>query len=159
MYQAEQRTVTIPVIENHDLYPEYRAHGWSVADHAEPGRAGLMMDGCVDALAMPAELGERVQRILSIHMLAGPVLSYPADGRWVFLTEPGRRNALPDDVATENVAAARPGTCLRIPAGRRGSGEVRWVSCPERGRQAPPRQAVICAARRALSEVVQQQSA
>lgn len=122
-------------------------------DRDKTGRVALMVDGHVHALTMPAQLGEKVQRILSIHMLAGPVLSYPAKRQWVFLTEPDPcPDRLPDDVATENVTTVRPGKWLRIPAGRRGSADVHWVACPEPGRQAPPWQAVVSAARRALSE-------
>lgn len=142
-----------PGTETPGLGSEYRSHGWSVDDHDEAGHSDLVVDGHVSALTMPAELGERVQRILAIHMLAGPVLSYPAERRWVFLTEPGTHQAhLPEDVATENVTIARPGTSLRIPAGRRGCGDVGWVMCPETGRQAPPWQAVVSATRRAVSE-------
>jgi hypothetical protein len=154
MYQSEQGIATAAAAKIPDPCSECRSHGWSVDDQDKSGRLALTVDGHVHALTMPAQLGERVQRILSIHMLAGPVLSYPAERRWVFLTEPDpRRDRLPDDVATENVTTARPGTRLRIPASRHGSAEeVRWVVRPESCRQAPPWQAVVSAARRALSE-------
>jgi hypothetical protein len=160
MYHSEQGLATASAPGTPDLRSEYHSHGWSVDGQDKSGRMALMVDGHVHALTMPAQLGERVQRILSIHMLAGPVLSYPAQRRWVFLTEPEPLpDRLPDDVATEDVTTARPGTRLRIPAGRDGSAEVRWVACPESGRQAPPWRAVVSATRRALSEAVLERSA
>jgi hypothetical protein len=163
MYHSESRIATLPPdgrSEVHELCSEYRSLGWWVEGKAETDQITLIVGGRASALAMPAELAERVHRVLSIHMLAGPVLTFPAKGLWVFLAEPdAQADCLPADVVAKNVTAARTGTRLRLPASRRGFGEVRWIARPEAGRPLPPWQAVVSATRRALSEELLRHSA
>jgi hypothetical protein len=156
MYQPEQMprspsdTTELPV-----LCSEYRAHGWWVDADERVGRISLVVGGSVGALLMPAELGTRVHRILSIHMLAGPILAYAAQHLWVFLTEPNTdRDHLPDEVAAWKVTEVRPGKRLPLPVSRRSPDGVRWIVAPEAGRPAPPWRAVVSATRRAMSETV-----
>ncbi|CAM06487.1 hypothetical protein SACE_7331 [Saccharopolyspora erythraea NRRL 2338] len=91
-------------------------------------------------MLMPAELGARVQQVLSIHILAGPVIAYP--DRWAVLTEPGghdRTGAL----SRGPVVAARAGQRLPLPP----SADARWVG----GLSQPPAwQTVVSATRRAI---------
>ncbi|EQD83935.1 hypothetical protein ACFQ0O_37825 [Saccharopolyspora spinosporotrichia] len=99
-----------------------------------------MIGDQVGALLMPAELGARVQQVLSIHILAGPVIAYP--DRWAVLTEPGghdRTGAL----SRGPVVAARAGQRLPLPP----SADARWVG----GLSQPPAwQTVVSATRRAI---------
>jgi hypothetical protein len=161
MYQPEQapgtpsETTELPL-----LCSEYRAHGWWVDADQHVGRITLVVGGSVGALLMPAELGARVHRILSIHMLAGPILAYPVQHLWVFLTEPNTdRDHLPDEVAACKVTEVHPGKELLLPVSRRSPDGARWIVDPESGGPAPPWRAVVSATRRAMSEMVLDHSA
>jgi hypothetical protein len=160
MPQTENRTNRTAVSEIDELSAEYLDQGWQVSSDRHTGHITLIIDEGTDVVSMPADLAERVHRILRIHMLAGPVISYSADDRWAFITAPEPNpDPLPDDLVTEQVTGVRPGTRLRLPANHRGFGGVRWIARPEPGRSAPPRQAVLSAARRALSEALLEHTA
>ena len=116
--------------------PEIDALGWQV----EGGM--LLLDVHVGALFMPTDLAARVHHVLSVHMLAGPVIAYP-DG-WALITGPDVRE-LPDDPVLRPVAAGRPGERVPLPPEH----GARWINRPT---DPPAWQTVISATRRALAE-------
>jgi hypothetical protein len=156
MFHSEEITRITPntAPDLNALCSEYRAHGWWVDGNEKTGRISLVVGGSVSALLMPAELGAKVHRVLSIHMLAGPVLAYPAERQWAFLAEPDtHRDGLPPDVAAWKVTDVRPGTWLRLPMPRPRPHDVCWIDSPEPHRPTPPWQAVVSATRRAMSDM------
>jgi hypothetical protein len=122
-----------------------------VDDDPATDRVSLVVGGTVSALLMPAELGAEVVRVLSIHLLAGPVIGYQSEGTWAFLTEPaGSGSQLPSGVAAAQVVAVRPGRRLSLPPSSPSPDVVRWINEPGNGCPKPPWQAVVSATRRVV---------
>ncbi len=111
-----------------------------------------MTDKNVGALQMPSELGAEVNRVLGIHMLAGPVISFPVAQAWVFLTEaPSELDGVPDALAEWDVYQAPRGATLRLPLSHPAAGSIHWINEPGPAHPNPPWHAVIAATRRALA--------
>lgn len=127
-------------------HTEYRSYGWWVEHDPNTDRTMLIIGGRVAALRMPADIAARVHQVLSIHLLAGPVL---ADGDdWVLLTEPDGRGNIPEDL--DEVTALPTGSRLALPS----LDDPRWVGAPRTNRPAPSWQVVISATRRARADVL-----
>jgi hypothetical protein len=112
----------------------------------------LAVSESVNAIVMRAELGIETQSLLSVQMLAGPVIALPGDtADWVFLTGPA------SSIGTRTLAALshlgvrlkKPGTFIPLPPSRLNDGVVRWSSGPTVGRDLPPWTAVVAATRSA----------
>lgn len=99
---------------------------------------------------MPASLAARVHRVLSIHLLAGPVLAYP--GEWALFADATGRRELPTDLTDRDVTWGRTGRRLPLPAPDVELGDTRWINRPRADRPPPPWQTVVAATRRATAQ-------
>ncbi|RJO68321.1 hypothetical protein D5S18_33415 [Nocardia panacis] len=101
------------------------------------------------AITMPADLGERVQRLLATEGVAGPVVHHPRARRWTFLTGPaGPEDAhIGAELFRRYATVACTGSEVALPSAEdERTGYRVWIRRPESTEQLPPQAAVIAAA-------------
>jgi hypothetical protein len=107
----------------------------------------------VEAIGMRAGLAAEVNSMLSMAMLAGPVLAYSgAPERWIYLTAPATStsNAVLADLVRLGVSLFPVGSLIALPCAENRD-TARWINHPLPGRPLPPWQAVVAAVRRTSS--------
>lgn len=107
----------------------------------------------VEAIGMRAGLGAEVNSMLSMAMLAGPVLAYRGTPeRWIFLTAPATSTstAVLADLVRLGVSLFPMGSLIALPCAENLE-TARWIDRPVPGRPLPPWQAVVAAVRRTSS--------
>jgi hypothetical protein len=134
-----------------------RAHyeelfGWPVSVQVGQRQLVVALGQALDAITMPADLGEKVQGQLGIAMLSGPVIA-PSDGeRWTFLTQGA--NTMPgevvDGLGDHTVRHAAAGAYAVVPT-EAGAGGWRWINEPRPHQMLPSAYAVVATARRLCS--------
>jgi hypothetical protein len=134
-----------------------RAHyeenfGWPVAVQVGQRQLAVALGQTLDAITMPAGLGQLVHAQLGIAMLAGPVIAHPDDGRWTFLTQSATMvsGEIVDSLEGQQVRHAAAGAYTVIPTDA-GNGGWRWISEPRPHQMLPSAYAVIATARRLCS--------
>lgn len=130
--------------------------GWPVNVDELAGRLLLTTGANVDAITMPAFLGERVLARLRITLQAGPVIATPGGGWWTFITElaTAPRPVIPNDLLALRVRMAPRGPYTVLPPTIAQPGHWSWIAFPQRGHQPPMWAAVIAVTRRiALNSV------
>jgi hypothetical protein len=104
------------------------------------------------AIAMPADLGERVQQKLAQTQIAAPVVHHPRARRWTFITGPAQPDTLSTAVSAElfrlyaTVACTGSQVVLPSPDDER-TGYRTWIQPPENATPLPPLTAVVEATR------------
>ena len=130
--------------------------GWPVSVQVGNRMLIVAIGQTVEAVTMPAGLGDRVHAELGIAMLSGPVVSAPDGARWTFLTKPldHLRPNTTADLSHLRVTVAPHGSYVALPANPGvTTGLVwRWIQRPAPGRVLPPAYAVIAVTRR-LAEI------
>lgn len=127
-------------------------YGWPTGVDLTTGHLVLAVSESVNAIVMRAEVGIETQSLLSVQMLAGPVIALPGDfADWVFLTGPASSISTRTLTVLSRlgVRLKKPGTFVPLPPSRLDSGVVRWSSGPTVGRELPPWSAVVAAIRSA----------
>ncbi|GAB3883445.1 hypothetical protein GCM10029964_042800 [Kibdelosporangium lantanae] len=131
-----------------------RAHyeelfGWPVSVQVGQRQLVVALGSALDAITMPAELGERVQGQLGIAMLSGPVIAHPDGTRWTFLTQGA--NTIPGDIVDglgdHDVRHAATGSYTVVPTAV-AAGGWSWVNEPKPHQMLPSAYAVVATARR-----------
>jgi hypothetical protein len=126
--------------------------GWPVLLEVTSRRLVMRTGTALDAVVMPATLGEQVLAELRIAMLGCPVVAEP-DGSWVFVTEPvdGPCPAMPPELISAQVRTLPSDSRLVLPKvlHRRGVGRS-WVTACRRQPLAPWH-AVIATSRRVIA--------
>ena len=130
--------------------------GWPAT--VEEGPA-VIAGEAVDTITMPPAFGALVQAELQIMMLAGPVVSGPAEESWAFLTQPAntRSPAVPRDLLALGVRLVPAGSRVVLPEASGRSGRWTWVTPPTPGREPAIWSAVIGAARRVAARLLAEQ--
>jgi len=124
--------------------------GWPVIMDIEPHRIVLPAGDVLDAITMPAGLGDVVLIELRIGMLAGPVITDSHGDWWTFLAMPVTtpRPDIPAELRGLGVQAVPPGDHVILPNLVAAAGSPHWIEHP-RGRHClPPRSMVIGTTRR-----------
>jgi hypothetical protein len=127
-------------------------YGWPTGVDLATGHLVLAVSENVNAIIMRAELGIETQSLLSVQMLAGPVIALPgARPDWVFLTGPASSISAKTLTALSRlgVRLQKAGAFIPLPPSRLDGGMVRWASGPTVGRDLPPWTAVLAATRSA----------
>ncbi|MBP2323456.1 hypothetical protein JOF56_003841 [Kibdelosporangium banguiense] len=127
-------------------------YGWLTSVDVATGRLVLAVSESVNAVIMRVELGIETQSLLSVRMLAGPVIALPGDcPEWVFLTGPASSISAKTLTALSRlgVRLQKHGTFVPLPPSSLDGGMVRWASGPTVGRDLPPWTAVLAATRSA----------
>lgn len=126
--------------------------GWPVLLEVTSRRLVLRTGTALDAVVMPATLGEKVLAELRIAMLGCPVVTEP-DGSWTFVVEPvdGPCPVMPPELVPARVRTLPTGSRLVLPRVLHPSGIGRsWVA-PCRRRPLAPWHAVIATCRRVIA--------
>lgn len=127
-------------------------YDWPTGVDPATGRLVLAVSENVNAIVMRAEIGIATQSLLSVQMLAGPVIALPGEtSDWVFLTGPA------SSISTKTLAVLsrlgvrlkQSGVFVPLPPSRVDGGVVQWSSGPTVGRDLPPWTAVVAAIRSA----------
>jgi len=129
-----------------------RAHyeeqfGWPTTVQIAEQRLAVGLGTALDAITMPAALGEQVHAQLGIAMLAGPVVGHGPD--WTFLTQPmaPMRPTFMVNLVMHGVRYAGTGAYTVIPSVRADQ-DWQWVSEPRRNQMLPSPFAVAATVRR-----------
>lgn len=156
-------TTTFPAPEWLRTLAAARTHyeellGWPVRVQVQQRYLTVPVGMALDALTMPATLGEKVLAELTISMLAGPVTADPGGDWWTFLSHPAPapRLGVPAALRRLRVHPAPRGTPVIIPTSLDGGGESRWqwIEPPRPGRSLPPWSVVVGATRRVAAGAV-----
>lgn len=154
MTASVMTTMTQPAPEWLRELAAARAHyeelfGWPVSVQVGQRQLVVALGSALDAITMPAELGERVQGQLGIAMLSGPVIAHPDGNRWTFLTQGA--NTIPgeivDGLGDHDVRHAAAGSYTVVPT-TIAAGGWRWVNEPRPHQMLPSAYAVVATARR-----------
>jgi hypothetical protein len=124
---------------------------WSVSVDVENQRLIVPVGAELDAVTMPASLGEKVHQELLIAMLAGPVLRDPSGRWWTFLVKPNLkvRSELLAELRRLKVYPTPTGAHVILPNAVDGTdGMWRWIQQPQQHRPLCPGSVVIGLARR-----------
>ncbi len=102
--------------------------GWPVRLQVQQRRLTVPVGTALDALTMPATLGDKVLAELRIMMLPGPVATGPGDDWWTFLSHPATASCLgiPAALRRLRVHPAPQGTPGIIPTHVGGDDHSRW---------------------------------
>jgi hypothetical protein len=129
--------------------------GWPVAVEVSSRSLTLTAGQVIDAVGMPAALGELVQLQLQLMMLDGPVIAGPRAGWLTFLAEPSSspNPMLPPDLEDALVRLAPRGEHVVVPIARavHRLRDVRWLNPPRPRRRLPEWTVVIGATRRVVA--------
>jgi hypothetical protein len=132
-----------------------RAHyeelfGWPVSVDIEPRRVVVPVGEVLDAVTMPAALGEQVLAELHIAMMAGPVIAGPNGTWWTFLTQPATasRPEIAAELHAVKVCLTPRGAHAILPTADDNNGAWRWIAPPQHSSTLPPWSAVIAVTRR-----------
>lgn len=137
-----------------------RAHyeelfGWPVSVQIGQRQLVVALGHTLDAITMPASLGERVHGQLGIAMLTGPVIAHPDGANWTFLTQGA--NTMPgeivDGLGNNEVHHSTSGEYTVVPTECGGGGWC-WINEPRPHQMLPSAYAVIATARRLCSAAV-----
>ncbi len=130
--------------------------GWPVRMEVGQRCLTVPVGRALDALIMPAPLGEKVLAELTIMMLAGPVTTGPGGGWWTFLSRPvpAPRPGVPAALRRLRVRPAPRGTPVIIPTPVDGDSGWRWIQPPHSGGSLPQWPLIIGATRRVGAEAV-----
>lgn len=132
--------------------------GWPVQMQVQQRCLTVPVGPALDALTMPATLGETVLAELTITMLAGPVTADPGGDWWTFLSHPvaASRLSVPAALRRLRVRPAPRGTPVVIPThpGGDGANGWRWIEPPHPGRSLPPWSVITGATRRVAAAAV-----
>lgn len=125
--------------------------GWPVSVRVSDRVLIVAVGATVSAVTMPAALGMLVRNELGVAMQRVPVVSDPEGLKWTFLTRPPEdlRPGVTGELATVDVALARPGGHVVVPTSPTGRSAVRaaqWIDPPSR--TLPPAYPVIAVTRR-----------
>lgn len=107
--------------------------------------------GCgLDAIVMPAQFGETVQKSLEMSLLDGPVIASPDRRRLVFLTQPANTSCphVPPDLGPFDVWLVPAGEPVPLPPGPDGRPPWSWWVPPSPRRSLMIWSTVIGTARR-----------
>jgi hypothetical protein len=130
-------------------------HGWPAVVEVSSRCLKLPVGQAVDAVRMPAALGELVQFQLQVMMLDGPVIAGPQSGWLTFLTEAATsaHPLLPPDLEPALVRLVPHGEHIVLPiaATTHRLRDVRWLNPPRPCRKPPGWSAVIGASRRVVA--------
>ncbi len=131
--------------------------GWPVRVDVQSRCVTVPVGIVLDALTMPAPLGEKVRVEPGLTRL-GPVAADPQGERWTFLTQPAvaTHRDIPAELRELEVHTAAHGTPMVIPTGIEdaGDGGWQWVELPRPRQSLPPWSAVLSAIRRIAAELV-----
>lgn len=126
--------------------------GWPVSMEVEKRRLIVAVGGVLDAVSMPAVLGQKVLAQLRVMMLAGPVIAGPAGQSWTFLTQPATAPgaAQRTDLRRLKVQLTPTGahTVIPIVLDTTDTGSWSWVQPPQSDYPLPPWPVVIGTTRR-----------
>ncbi|MGH4023428.1 MAG: hypothetical protein ACRDRV_02470 [Pseudonocardiaceae bacterium] len=113
--------------------------GWPVAIKVEQQVLVFPVGGVLDAVTMPAALGDKVLSELQLMMRAGPVIVTSDNSSWMFFTQPAIGPAR--DVWAElrhlQVHLVPKGTHVVIPTQIDSDGGLRWIRRPQPHRPSP----------------------
>lgn len=86
----------------------------------------------LDAIIMPAALGQRVWTMLANEMAAGPTIAGPGPSRWTILTEcqPRARPSCPAGLRRAGVTLVPRGSTIILPSSRGTTASYMWVHLP-----------------------------
>lgn len=128
--------------------------GWQTTVERGRRRISVVTGTNLDAITMPAELGNAVAHGLVAMMQPAAVLA-TGEGRWMtVLTAPRPTTAsLPADLGRAQVRLLPRRTPLVLPIPGRPTSEVRWLMPPRPGSGLPAHSVVITLARRASQAV------
>lgn len=123
--------------------------GWPVTIERLARRLVVTTGDAMDAITMPAEIGQLVLTELRIALQAGPVIAGPGGTWWTFLTESATapRPVVPADLQPLRVMLAPRGPHTVIPTSLREPGMWSWVAPPRPHQSLPAWSAVISIAR------------
>ncbi len=126
--------------------------GWPAEVQVPQRRLTVPAGMALDALTMPAPLGDSVLAELRITLLAGPVTADPGGTWWTFLSQPATtpRLDIPAALRRLRVRPTPQGTPVIIPIhpGGNGARGWRWIRPPHPGQPLPPWSVVLGATRR-----------
>lgn len=125
-----------------------RRFGWPVVIDAEHQRLAVVVGNGLDALIMPATLGQHVLDELRISMLAGPVISDPTRRWWTFLTLPAPRLKISAELPAQKIRLVPRGAPVILPAVTGDASTPQWIVEPCSG---PPWSVVVGATRRCIN--------
>lgn len=126
--------------------------GWPALLDVTNRRLFMPTGTTLDAVVMPATLGEKVLTELRIAMLGCPVIAEP-DGSWIFTTDPlgAPYPEMPAELTSARVRTLPAGSHVVLPASPRRCGHGRsWVT-PCRRQPLAPWHAVIATSRRIIA--------
>lgn len=126
--------------------------GWPVSINARDRCLLLRTGDLIDALILPAALGQPVAAELCTSMMSGPISTDDDKWRWTFFTECCRREnpELPPDLRSANVRTVPKGGHVMLPPHPESK---LWRQPPEPNRSLPPWSAVVAVARRVLDRL------
>lgn len=119
--------------------------GWPVAIKVEQQVLVAPVGGVLDAVTMPATLGDKVLADLQLMMRAGPVIATPDNSSWMFFTQPaiGPARDMPAELRQLQVHPIPKGTHVVIPTHIDSDSGLRWIKQPQPHRPSPPWSVII----------------
>lgn len=129
--------------------------GWPVTVDIEPRRLAVAVGQELDAVTMPATLGQSVLAELQVTMLAGPVLADPGGAWWTFVTAPvlASRPTVPSELHVNKVRLTPRGAQVIIPGLIDSDASPRWVVPPQPRYSLPPWSVVIGTTQRVVNHL------
>ncbi|MGH3925124.1 MAG: hypothetical protein ACREX8_21345 [Gammaproteobacteria bacterium] len=130
--------------------------GWPVTIEVEQQVLAAPVGGVLDAVIMPAPLGEKVLADLQLMMLAGPVIARPDGASWMFFTQPvtGPRREVPAELCHLQVHLIPRGTHVVIPTQVDSDSGLWWIKQPQPPHSLPPWSVVIGVTRRVAAQLI-----
>ncbi|MGH3978732.1 MAG: hypothetical protein ACRDRZ_06990 [Pseudonocardiaceae bacterium] len=132
--------------------------GWPVCVEVQPRHVRVPVGAVLDAITMPASLGEQVLTELTVTMQAGPVTAGPNADPWTFLTQPATAPCpgTPADLDRLEVRLLPRGAYANLPTQLDSGNDSawRWIESPQLCQSLPPWTAVIGATRRVAAALV-----
>lgn len=135
--------------------------GWPVAIKVEQQVLAAPVGRVLDAVTMPAALGDKVLADLQLMLLVGPIVATPDNSSWMFFTEPatGPARDVPVELRHLQVDLIPKDTHVVIPTHIDSDTGLRWIKQPQPHRPPPPWSVVIGIARRVATRTTSDESA
>ena len=135
--------------------------GWPVTIKVEQQVLAAPVGHVLDAVTMPATLGDKVLDDLQLMMPAGPVITMPDNSSWTFFTQPIVRPGrdLPAELYPLQVHLIPKGAHVVIPTHIDSDSGLRWIKQPQPHRPSPPWSVIISIARRVGAKPISTENA
>jgi hypothetical protein len=140
------------LVDTRNTYEEML--GWPILLEVATRKLVMTTGTILDAIVMPAALGEKVLAELRSAILASYVIAGPGNASWTFITEPAVASTptptLPADLVPARVECVPHGSQITLPTTLDPLSAWSWVT-PCRRRSLTPWPAVIATARRIVA--------